>query len=186
METKNKKIIVGLVGKLACGKGTVVKYLVKKYGASSYRYSRILRNILDRVYQEQSRENMINTSSWLRKNFGQDILSKTLARDIEQDKNKLIVFDGIRRQPELKIFKKMPGFILIRIVSDPKIRYERLIKRRENPGDSKKTFKQFLNDHKSVSDRETPMVMKQADYEINNDGNLKDLLRQVDEIILKS
>jgi len=183
---KNKKIIIGLVGEFACGKGVAVDYLVKKYRASSYRYSKILRDILDRVYQGHSRENMINVSAWLRKNFGQDVLSKTLALDIARDKSRLIVFDGIRRLPELKIFKKIPGFILIAIESDPKIRYQRLLKRLENPGDTKKTYQQFLKDHKSVSDRDTPKVMTKANYRINNDGSLADLKKQVDEIIAKS
>ncbi|MDP2736179.1 MAG: AAA family ATPase [bacterium] len=181
----NKKIIIGLSGEIACGKGAVVDYLVKKHKASSYRYSRILRDILDRVYEEQSRKNMTDLSDWLRKKFGQDILSKTLARDITRDKNKLIVFDGIRRVPELNFFKKIPGFILIRIVGDQKIRYARFIKRNENPGDNKKTYRQFLKDLKGLSDYEIPKVMKQADYEINNDGSLKDLHRQIDQIILK-
>jgi len=183
---KNKKIIIGLAGEIACGKGAVVDYLVKKHKASFYRYSRILRDILDRVYEEQTRKNMTDLSDWLRKNFGQNILSKTLARDIEQDKNKLIVFDGIRRVPELNIFKKTPGFILIRIVGEPKIRYERFIKRNENPGDNKKTYAQFLKDLKGVSDYEIPKVMEQANFEINNDGDLKNLHKQIDQIVLKS
>lgn len=182
----NKKIIIGLAGEIASGKGAVVDYLVKKYGASSYRYSIILRDILDRVYQGQTRENLTNLSDWLRKNFGQDILSKVMADDITNDKNKLIVFDGIRRVPELNIFKKIPGFILIRIVGDSKIRYKRFIKRNENPGDNKKTYQQFLKDLKSVSDYEIPEVMKQADWEINNDGSLENLYKQVDQIVLNS
>lgn len=179
----NKKIIIGLSGEIACGKGAVVDYLVKKYQASPYRYSRILRDILDRVYQEQSRDNMTSLSAWLRKSFGEDILSKTIARDIEQDKNKLIVIDGLRRLPELEIFRKIPGFILVRIVGDQKIRYERLVKRNENPDDSQKTFRQFLKDIKDVSDFEIPKVMEQADLEINNDGSLKELRQQIDKII---
>lgn len=181
----NKKIIIGLAGEIACGKGVAVEYLVKKYSAGSYRYSRILRDILDRVYQEQSRGNMTSLSDWLRKNFGQDVLSKTLARDMKRDKNKLIVFDGIRRLPELKIFRKMPEFILISIIGDPKIRYRRFMLRNENPGDNKKTFKQFLKDLKGLSDYEIPEVMKQADYKINNDGDLNNLQKQLDEIVLK-
>lgn len=181
-----RKTIIGLSGQIACGKGAVVEYLVKKYQASPYRYSRILRDVLDRLYLEQSRENMTNLSAWLRKEFGQDILSKTLARDIAKDKNKLIVFDGIRRLPELNIFKKIPGFVLIRIVGDPKIRYQRFLKRNENPGDNKKTYRRFLRDLKGASDYEIPQVMKQADFEINNDGSFSDLKKQIDRIILKS
>ena len=73
-----KKIIIGLVGEIACGKGAVVDYLVKKHKASSYRYSKILRDILDLVYQGQTRKNMTNLSDWLRKKFGQDSRSSRL------------------------------------------------------------------------------------------------------------
>lgn len=181
---RNKKIIIGLAGEIACGKGAVVDYLIKKYKAGSYRYSGILRDILDRIYQAQTRKNMTDLSDWLRKKFGQDILSKTLARDIEHDKNKIIVFDGIRRLPELNVFRKIPGFFLIRVAGDPKIRYERFTKRNENPGDNKKTYRQFLKDLKGVSDYEIPKVMKRADFEINNNGSLDNLHKQIDQIIL--
>ena len=54
----NKKIIIGLVGQLACGKGTVAEYLKEKYGASVYRYSTMLRDVLNRLYLEINRVNM--------------------------------------------------------------------------------------------------------------------------------
>ncbi|MBU0646899.1 AAA family ATPase [Patescibacteria group bacterium] len=181
----NKKIIIGLTGEIACGKGAIVNYLVKKYNASSYRYSTILRDVLDRVYQDQTRHNIIATSDFLRKNFGEDILSKTLAEDIKKDKNKIIVFDGVRRIPELKYFKNISNFILISVYSDPKIRYERVVERNENQGDDKKTFKQFMLDQKGVSDFEVPETMNQADFKINNNGNLENLYKQVDQIISK-
>ncbi len=180
-----KKLVIGLCGEIASGKGATVNYLVKKYGATSYLYSKILRDILDRIYQGQTRKNMTILSDWLRKTFGQDILSKTLANDLAKNKNRLIVFDGIRRLPELNIFNKIPGFILVRVVGDPKIRYERFLKRNENIGDNKKTYKQFLKDLKGISDYEIPKVMKKANYEINNNGDLKNLHKQVDQIILK-
>ncbi|MEI6596953.1 MAG: AAA family ATPase [bacterium] len=157
---RNKNIIIGLVGEIASGKGAVVNYLEKKYQASSYRYSKIIRDILNRIDQDQTRENMALISGFLRKNFGQDILSKIMIKDIKRDKNKLIVFDGIRRVPDLKYFKNMSGFILIKIVGNQKIRYKRFIKRNENPGDNKKTYNQFLNDLKDASNYEIPKVMK--------------------------
>ncbi|MFH1233595.1 MAG: AAA family ATPase [Patescibacteria group bacterium] len=183
----NKKILIGLAGEIACGKGAVVDYLIKKYKASSYRYSSILRDILDRVYQDHTRHNMIATSNFLRKNFGEDILSKTIAKDIKKNKNKIIIFDGIRRIPELKYFKKITSnYILLSIYSDPKIRYKRFIKRNETLSDNKKTFKQFIADQKGVSDYEVPKVMEQADFKINNNGNLENLYKQIDKIILNN
>ena len=42
-----KKIIIGLTGKIACGKGVTKKYILSKYGerAADYRFSTILRDI---------------------------------------------------------------------------------------------------------------------------------------------
>ena len=183
----SKKIIIGLTGEIACGKGAIVNYLVKKYNASSYRYSTALRDILDRVYQDQARHNMVAVSDFLRKNFGENILSKVLHEDIKKDKNKLIIFDAVRRIPELNYFKKISDytFILISIYSDPQTRYKRCIERNENQGDNKKTFEQFILDQKSVSDYEVPEVMEQSDFKINNNNKLEDLYKQVDQIISK-
>lgn len=182
----NKKIILGLVGEIASGKGAVVKYLEKKYQASSYRFSIMLRDILNRLYLEITRQNMQKISTVLRKNFGEDTLARVIAEDVKNDKNKIIVTDGVRRLADIKYLKELRGFKLVRVVSDPKIRYERLIGRDENQGDSKKTFKQFLADHKKEADCEVSKVMKKASLEINNDGSLDDLYRQVDKIIKNS
>ncbi|MEK7625108.1 MAG: AAA family ATPase, partial [Patescibacteria group bacterium] len=66
------KIILGFVGDLASGKGTICKYLKEKYGTESYRFSTMLRDILKRVYLENSRENLQRLSTVMRENFGQD------------------------------------------------------------------------------------------------------------------
>ncbi len=182
----NKKIIIGLAGLLATGKGTVAKYLEKKYQASSHRFSTMLRDILNRLYLPITRQNMQKISTVMRKNFGEDIIARVITQDVKNDKNKIIVLDGVRRLVDIKYLKKIPGFKLVRLVTDEKIRYQRLIGRGENKDDKKKTFKQFLADHKKEADRQIPLVMKKADLEINNDGSLQDLYKQIDKIIKNS
>lgn len=178
------KKIIGLTGPIASGKGTVKKYIEEKYGAKDCRFSTALRDILTRIGEEVSRENMQKMSTILRQNFGQNILAKIIAKDVEGLNSDIIVIDGVRRISDIEYLKDIPGFILISIDADPKIRYERMVNRNENKGESDKSFEQFLEDHKSDSDYEVPIVMKEASKHLDNNGNLENLKAQIDKIIL--
>jgi len=178
-----KKIIIGLVGQLACGKGTVAEYLKKKYGASVYRYSTMLRDVLNRLYLEINRVNIQDLSSVLRKKFGEDLLAKVITEDVKKDSNKLIVVDGIRRMDDIKYLINEKGFILTKVTAKPETRYKRITGRGENTDDTKKTFAQFLKDETKEADAGIPKVMTKAKKEINNDGDLDDLHKQVDNLI---
>ena len=178
-----QKIILGFTGLIASGKGTAAKYLQEKYGAETFRFSTILRDVLDRLYLPQSRENMINLSTNLRENFGQDLLSKVIAQDASRAKTEIVVVDGMRRPADIKDLKEVPGFKMIAIEVDSKVRYERLVKRAENPGDTEKTYDEFLEDHKAETEITIPDLIKQADAVIYNNVSLEDLYKQLDELI---
>ena len=179
----NKKIIIGLVGQLSCGKGTVAKYLKEKYGAGVYRYSTIFRDVLNRLYLEISRSNMQNLSAALREKFGEDLLAKVITKDVNKDPNKLIVVDGIRRMDDIKYLINEKGFILIKVTASSETRYKRITSREENTDDTKKTYTQFLADEKKEADADIPKVMAEAKKKINNDGSLDDLYKQIDNLI---
>lgn len=177
------KIIIGLVGPLASGKETVKKYLVEKYKAKDCRFSTILRDILNRVTIPISRENLQKLSTVLRVNFGEDLLAKAIAMDAAKFDSEIVVIDGVRRPTDIEHLTKLPNFFLVKINTDPKLRYERLIKRNENEGDDKKTYEEFLKDHEAEADRLVPVVMATAKHSIDNSGSFGDLYKQVDELI---
>ncbi|MEK7203099.1 MAG: AAA family ATPase [Patescibacteria group bacterium] len=183
---KNKKIILGLTGEICAGKSKVVKHLIKKCNAASYRFSSILRDLLFRLHLPVTRKNMQFISTAIRQFFGEDIMAKVIAEDVKNDENNIIIVDGVRRVPDIKYLKKIQGFKLVRIMAKPEIRYKRLISRKENPGDENKTYKEFLADHKKEADTQVPIVMARANLEINNNNSLNDLYKQVDQIISNS
>lgn len=181
----NKKIIIGLVGQISSGKGTVAKYIEEKYGAKIYRFSTILRDVLNRLYLEINRANMQDISTLLRKKFGEDLLSKVITEDVKKESNNLIVVDGIRRLADIKYLQDFENFYLIRIVASQENRYKCLIQRQENSDDNKKTYEQFLVEQNNEADAEIPLVMNQAKIEINNDAGFEELYKQIDEILNK-
>lgn len=179
------KIIIGLTGLIASGKGTVKKYLVEKHGAKDCRFSTILRDILNRLDLQVNRDNLIELSTSLREKFGQDLLSKAIAKDAKNLDANIVVIDGIRRMDDINHLMGIPGFVLVSVDANPKVRYERLVKRNENAGDDKKTYKDFQADHKRETEMTIPGVMKHATESIENSGSLKDLYKQIDLIIKK-
>lgn len=177
------KIILGLAGEMACGKGTAAKYLVQKYGAKSFRFSTMLRDILDRLYLEQSRENLQVLSTFLRQNFNEELFAKVITEDVKKDVGDIIIIDGIRRLADIKHLEQLPEFKLAYIETAIEKRYERVVKRGENTDDLKKTFEDFKKDHKRETELQIKDFKNHADFLINNDGLLEDLYNQIDKIL---
>jgi len=179
----NKKIIIGLVGQMSSGKGTIAEYIEKKYNAKTYKFSSILRDVLKRLHQEISRENMQNTSTALRQALGEDLLALVISKDVSSEKSSVIVVDGIRRMADIKYLEKLDNFYLTKIEANSETRYKRLVKREENIGDKDKTYKEFLKEQNNESDAEIPIVMEEANLKLDNDEDFEYLYKQIDEII---
>jgi len=185
MKKRQNKLIFGFVGPLASGKGTASAYLKDKYDANTHRFSTMLRDMLDRIYLEKSRDNLIKMSEAVREKFGEDIMAKTMAKDAENDPREIVVVDGIRRPADIEYLSKNKNFILVSIDADIKKRYERIIKRGENSDDNNKTFAEFQADHQRSTELTIPGVMAQATEHINNNGTTRELYKTLDNLILK-
>ena len=177
------KIILGFTGLMACGKGTAAKYLVEKHRAISFRFSTTMRDLLDRLYLEHSRENMSKISLVIREGFGQDVFSRVMAKDVINSEAAIVVIDGIRRMEDLDHLKNIPGFKLVAVDVDMRTRYERLIARRENSDDQIKTWEQFQADHQLETEVTISETVKAADITIDNNGTSDDLNKQLDELV---
>jgi len=177
------KLILGITGEMGSGKGTIAKHATTEHQASTRRFSTILRDLLDRVYVEQTRENISTISTILRKNFGEDILAKAMYHDTQNDEHDVVVVDGVRRLADISYLRELPHFKLIYVDADMEVRYERIVKRGENTDDTTKTFEQFKKDHELETELQIRDLKNYASYVINNDGTFADLYKQIDEII---
>lgn len=178
-----QKIILGLAGEMASGKGTVAKYLVKKHKGNSYRFSTMLRDVAKRMYLEENRNNLQKISEIFRQNFSQDILSKVIYQDVKNDSHLIIAVDGVRRSPDIKYLQTLPNFKLVYIETSLEKRFERTKARFENSDDETKTFAEFKKDQKKEAELQIRGLKAKADFVIDNNGSFKDLYAQIDKII---
>jgi len=180
-----QKLIFGIVGGLASGKTTLAEYLSETYSCNTYRYSSMLRDILTRVYVEESRTNLQTLSTFLREQYGQDVMSKVIAKDVEHDPNDIVVVEGIRRPSDITYLRELPGFHLIFVDADQRIRYERIVSRGENTDDAFKTFESFQADEAAEADRLISEIAKEATYTIDNNGDKDAFFAQAEAILIQ-
>ena len=183
LSNENKKLILGLVGQIASGKGSVSEHLRTKYKANFYHFSTPLRKTLKILKLDEDRQNLAKLSKSLRKSFGEDLLARVITSNIKNDKSKIIVVDSVRRMDDIKYLQDLPEFRLVYIKANIKTRYERLTGRRENKDDKIKTYKEFVQDNKLETEIEIAKISKKAEFVIDNSGSLDELHKQIDEII---
>ena len=176
------KLILGFVGELSSGKGTACQYLAKKYDAPSYRFSTILRDILNRLYLDITRDHLQRLSTALRGEFGQDVLAKVIAQDVKNDPHSIITVDGIRRLSDITYLKDVAGFHLVYLTADQNIRYQRIIARGENSDDKNKTFEQFQADEQAEAELQITSTGATAEYTVTNNGTFEELYEQLEKL----
>lgn len=177
------KIILGFTGEIGSGKGLATRHLAEKYGATIHRTSKMLRDLLDRLYVSQTRENMQNISTLLREMFSEDIMAKVIYEDVQKDANEIVTVDGIRFLVDVAHLKNLPEFKLVYLEAPERERYDRVIHRNQNPGENKMTFDQFQDAEGGESESQVKELKKVADYIIQNDGTKEEFLGKIDKII---
>jgi dephospho-CoA kinase len=178
-----KKIIIGLVGEMSSGKGAISKYIKEEHNGETFRFSDTFRKILNILNLECNRENMSNLSLTLRKTFGEDVLAKSIAKDVKNSTAKIIAVDGVRRLEDIKYLKEIPGFKLAFVEASIEKRYERIIDRGENADDNTKTLEDFKKDHKRNTEAGIESLRSDADITIDNNNSMEELFKRVDELV---
>ncbi len=179
------RIIIGLVGELASGKDTVADHLKEKYGSETISFSKSLRDILDRLFLPQTRQNMANLGIDLRARFGQDLLAKVIAEEIKASDKKMACLPNVRLESDIVYLKEIPGFFLVSVNTEAQTRYNRLIGRNQNPDDKTKTWEEFLADSELSTEIQIRDLIPTCKYHLDNNGNFESLYKQIDEMIVK-
>ncbi|MEK7644133.1 MAG: hypothetical protein AAB390_02415, partial [Patescibacteria group bacterium] len=108
-----------------------------------------------------------------------------IAEDVNNSAAILIITEGVRRPSDITYLKANPGFHLISLKTDERLRYERLIARQEKSDDANKTWEQFQVEGAQESEQKIKSIATIADFTIDNNGSIEDLKKQLEEIAIK-
>lgn len=114
----------------------------------------------------------------LRSKFGPAVIADRCKERISKMKESNIVIDGARSEAEIESFRQMiESVTVVAIHSSPKVRFQRLIER-QRPDDAF-TWETFLERDSRELDVGLGRVIAQADVVLVNEGEPKQLRRQV-------
>ncbi len=135
----HKPLIIGITGPFGSGKTTAAQFFEKK-GLKKIILSSFLGDELINKGELVTRINLQDLGNKLRKKFGRAILAKKALERVKKEKLNKTVVDGLRNVGEIEYLRKNSNFILIGIVCDKKIRFERI---RNKKGREKLNFALF-------------------------------------------
>lgn len=177
------KIVIGLVGEAAAGKGTVAAFLTQKYGASVHTFSKSMKDCVSRLYLPLSRENLTRFSTLTREAYGQDLYARVVAKDCEADPNPMTVVDGIRLEADMAALKGLPGFHLIYVTAPVELRWERARKRGEKAGESEMSLEDFKKEELLPTELQIKAIGAAAEFTVENAGDFAELYTSTESIL---
>ena len=144
----------------------------------------------DAVWEETKKQGLTLTdknvgkvANDMREKHGKDIWAKRTVEKIKSNvKEDCIVIDGIRNSEEIDLFKKELGsnFIVIAITASDKIRKKRILARGRK--DDSKEIKDIEERDRRELGWGLGDVIKYADIEIVNEGNMEEFHEAIKEI----
>jgi dephospho-CoA kinase len=175
-----QKIIVGLLGETGSGKDTVAKYLEEKFGAKLMRFADPIKDTLSIYFDKLSKEDQAWMYQVFKNRFGEDILSKAMAKRVDDEKSQLIIINGVRMPSDYEFVKRYPDSQILYVTAAEETRWKRVTARGEKTDDNI-TIEKFRELDKAETEIHIPVIGSKADKIIRNEKDLVYLLGEVDK-----
>lgn len=180
-----KKIIIGITGTLGAGKGTVAEYLVKEKGFSHFSARSFLVPELNRRGMPVNLDTLRDLANELREKYGPSHIAEKLI-EMGQGEKGGVVIESLRAIGEAEKLFQARG-VLVSVVADQKIRYERICRRgSETDFVSFKEFQEQEARQMSSTDpakQNIVAVMEMADVALTNNGTLEELYKKCESAL---
>ncbi|PIN80258.1 hypothetical protein COV11_04385 [Candidatus Woesearchaeota archaeon CG10_big_fil_rev_8_21_14_0_10_30_7] len=178
-------VLIGLTSFNGGGKDVISEYLKKNKGFASISLSDMLREECKKRGLALTRDNLIDMGNELRDKHGLGVLGKLALEKVKLGDN--IVITSFRHPNEVFELKKHSEFVLVKVLADQKIRFERIKAR--NREEDPKTFEEFQKlDLKEVNTsdphkQKIDQCVALADFSIINEGSFEDLHEKIEELL---
>jgi dephospho-CoA kinase len=182
-------MIIGVTGTNGSGKGTVVEYLVQKYGLGHYSVRTFLtETLLAQGSAPEDRGSLRDIANDLRKEHGPAYVIEQLFAQAKAAGVPAII-ESVRTIGEAEYLQSV-GAKILAVDADRELRYQRIIDR--GSVTDRLTFEEFcIQEDREMSstepwDMNVAAVMRMADFVVTNDGSLDELYSQVGALPLFS
>ncbi len=174
--------IVAVVGMCGSGKSIASDYL-EEIGYKKVYFGGVTMEVLKERKMEVTPENEKTIREELRREHGMGAYAKMLLpRIVEYSKEGPTVLDGLYSWDEYKILKDelKEQLTVVAIITSKNLRYERLATREVRPLTKEQAENRDISEIENLA-KGGPIAF--ADYFINNDGNIEDYKKQLNNII---
>ncbi len=179
--------IIGITGTISSGKGAVVEILKEK-GFIHYSASGFILKEIEKRGLEPIRSNYFLVGNDLRKTHSASYIIEQLYKEASASGQDSVI-EAVRAVGELEYLRNQAHFHLIAVDANPKVRFERAIKR--NRSVDRVTYEKFLEDEKNEMKSVNPSEMNlsycidHADFKLMNNGTNEELNKKVEEVLSK-
>lgn len=184
------KLIIATIAEKGGGKGLfteLIKKLLSERQVVSARFSDPIRDILEILDKEITRENTQILATAIRKGFGDEaVFAPALKKRIRNMDADIIILDGLRKAEEVPYIHELGGK-LIYIKASPETRFHRIKDRGENAGEENTTWEQFLREEQGAPEVTIKHVGEtMADVTIENNGTLEEFEEKIKKFLEES
>lgn len=172
------QIVIGLVGPIASGKGTISEYL-KSQGFKYFSLSDVVREETQARGLEMTRKNLQDVGNDLRENFGGAVLVNRLEERIQ--KEDFVVIDGIRNPEEIFAIKENFKGKIVNISAYKNRRIERYLERAKVRGEDDASVSGFkriderdLGKGEDTHGQQVQACIDLADFTLKNNETIKE------------
>ncbi|HVZ66927.1 MAG TPA: hypothetical protein VG917_01570 [Patescibacteria group bacterium] len=182
------RYIVGIVGENGAGKDNFTIFLkaaAAPRSVSRVRFSDVLVETLKLWGIDKTRANLQNLAIIMDKQFGPGTVTHAAEARLKRQKADIVIIEGIRWQTDVPMIKSMKNSFIVYVTASPKTRYARMKARAEKVGEDKATYEQFLKEEEAATETDIPKIGKTADFKIENDGDIDEFRKKVEEFYIK-
>lgn len=178
-------MIIGITGSFGAGKGYVADYLVTKKGFAHFSARSLITKEIEKRGMPVNRDSMIEVANDLRKQGGPTYIFERLVEEATAHGGDAVV-ESVRAVAEARYIKAKGGVVL-GIDAEPKIRYDRIVKRGSETDHV--SFEEWREQEIKESNPDDPTkqdifgALKESDFIIMNTQSTEALEAQVDEFL---
>lgn len=182
--------IFGIVGWPCAGKDLAAEHLVASHQAARWGHSdRIREYALARGIEirETAQLSALFEERAAQEGYGwiAQIVAERVRALRKKDKKRLVVITGVRFLKEVEVYQALPGFRLVKLEADFKVRLARA-RRRQRMGERGLTSQRFREIERLPGNANIPDLMGLDGSVIVNNGSIKlDLYRALDRLVAR-